>query len=45
MKKLQLIAWVVIAFLSVNCCGDIPVYKNSSKPVEKRVKDLLKRMT
>ncbi|KAA6333385.1 Xylan 1 4-beta-xylosidase [termite gut metagenome] len=45
MKKLQLIAWVVIAFLSVNCCGDIPVYKNPSKPVEKRVKDLLKRMT
>ncbi|MDR3245123.1 MAG: beta-glucosidase, partial [Prevotellaceae bacterium] len=42
MKKTLFV--IVTTFLLVGC-NDVPLYKDASKPVEKRVKDLLGRMT
>jgi beta-glucosidase len=42
MKKTLFV--IVATFLLVGC-NDVPLYKDASKPVEKRVKDLLGRMT
>ena len=38
-------AFLAVALVAASCCSDDIVYKDASAPVEKRVEDLLKRMT
>jgi beta-glucosidase len=45
MKKNRLLSFLSLIFLLSACNNNTPVYKDASKPVDKRVKDLLKRMT
>jgi beta-glucosidase len=44
MKLLTIVSTIAILLLP-GCSSDTPVYRDPSKPVEKRVKDLLGRMT
>jgi len=47
LKKLLFPAAIFFAFAGVfiGCTSDIPVYKDASAPIEKRINDLLRRMT
>lgn len=44
MKRLK-IEWVYLFCIILTGCNQVPVYKDASVPVEKRIKDLMARMT
>lgn len=45
MNKYLMIAAAAVSLLAMSCSSGDPVYKDASAPVEKRVEDLLSRMT